>query len=330
VAVSIGGAVTQLFDLQTTGLEDQSAAATATAQGLQSGAQGAVANANANAAVARANSLDYTEAGVRLQQQGDYAEAASYGNAADIATNSATLADVAGQVQEYQNTRAVNATVGSQRASVAAAGLSNSGSALALARSSFQQGYLQNQMTRIQSLTREGGFLEEAAAARAEQQAATTAGDIAGTTIGAYEGERTAYQQEAAGAQATAQGYQAQQAAYNQVAANYGTMSSQATVQAASMSRYLSSYLSTQDMSNPENQMAAALLSGSSGSGWSVSSTGQLSYNGTAITGLPGTSGTSSGSISGSGGATFNGQNWVQNGQTVQLSPLRNLAWGVH
>jgi hypothetical protein len=325
VAVSIGSAVTQLFDLQNTGLEDQSQAAIQTANAVSSGAQGDVATANANVAAARAGAIDYTEAGVRLQQQGDYAEAASYGNAADIATNSATLADVAGQVQEYQNTRAVNQTVGAQRASVAAAGLSNSGSALALARSSFQQGYLQNQMTRVQTLTREGGFLEEAAAAHSEQTAAQTAGDIAGTTIGSYDAERAAYQAEAAGATATAAGYRTQADAYRTVAANYGTMSSQATVAASNMSAALTGYLRTADMSDPENQIAGALLSGNSGSGWSTGSNGQLSYNGQAITGTGSSGGSTpgnpvggtpyytNGQLTGRHGAGryFNGQQWV-------------------
>lgn len=121
-----------------------------------------------------------------LKSQGDLGEATAYGNAADVAENNATLAGIAGEIKEYQTTRDVYKTVGSQRAAIAASGFGDSGTSLALARSSFQQGYLDNQLTRTQTLSKQGGYLEEAAAAKAEAAAATTASDAALVEKDAY------------------------------------------------------------------------------------------------------------------------------------------------
>ena len=156
-------------------------------------------------------------------------------------------------------------------------------------------------MTRMQTLTKEGGFLEAAAAADAEQQAAKTAGDVANTTVGAYQQEQQAYRDVAGGydeqatgyedqatgyrAQATGYnaevgGYQAQRDAYAQQAATYGTMSSQATVTATNLSAALTGYLKATDPTSmsQEDQVAAMLLTGKSVGSWTMNSDGTVKY----------------------------------------------------
>lgn len=125
-----------------------------------------------------------TAAGIQTTGYGKDADA--YGKAADIAGGNAQLEEAAGAVQEYQQQREINATIGTQRADVAAAGFKESGSNVDLLRSSLQQGYLTTQLTRTQTNLTEGGYLEQQQAGLAEQQGARTASDAAAAARDAY------------------------------------------------------------------------------------------------------------------------------------------------
>lgn len=106
---------------------------------------------------------------------GDIAEEGDYTQAETIAQNNANIALVGGQVQEYQNMRTVMMTVGGQKADIAGAGFQESGTALSLAQSSMMQGVLQNQIIGTNADLQAGGFLQQAAASKAEAAAAATA-----------------------------------------------------------------------------------------------------------------------------------------------------------
>lgn len=114
--------------------------------------------------------------------QGYDLEAGIYGQAADFAERNAALAEMSGRVQALQAQREVMQTVGTQRASLAAAGFATSGSALAQIQSSLQEGYLTDQLIRTQASIEQGGYLEQAAASRMQRDAATVARDQAYAT----------------------------------------------------------------------------------------------------------------------------------------------------
>jgi hypothetical protein len=105
---------------------------------------------------------------------GTTAEAAQYQTAGQISAQNAATAEVSGQLQQYQNTRTLMNTLGTQRATYASNGFAQSGSALGVARSSLQQGLLQNQVLGVNSQLEAGGYLEQVAASEAEATAATT------------------------------------------------------------------------------------------------------------------------------------------------------------
>lgn len=111
---------------------------------------------------------------LNTEAAGTTAEAAQYGTAADISQQNAQLATVSGQLQQYQNTRTLMNTLGTQQADISGAGFADTGTAVNLARSSLQQGLLQNQVLGVNAQVEAGGYLEQAAASTAEQQAAQT------------------------------------------------------------------------------------------------------------------------------------------------------------
>lgn len=115
------------------------------------------------------------QAALTTEAAGTTAEAGEYGQAAAGATNNAQIATLSGQLQQYQNTRTLMNTLGTQAADVSGAGFQNSGTALNLARSSLQQGVLQNQVIGMNAELESGGYLEQASASQAEQQGALTA-----------------------------------------------------------------------------------------------------------------------------------------------------------
>lgn len=118
--------------------------------------------------------------------QGDTAEQSGYLTAQDIAEQNASLEKVSGSIQQAQQEREVNQSLGTQQAAVASAGFGSGGSALALLRSSRQQGYLAEQLTGVQSDITAGGFIGQAAAAKSEASAAGIAASAA-TTLAATE-----------------------------------------------------------------------------------------------------------------------------------------------
>jgi len=124
--------------------------------------------------------------GQTFSAQGYALEGEAYGLAADIATQNAALEAASGEIQAYQERRKVAEAIGGQRADTAAAGFKTSGSSLAALKSSYQQGYLSEQIIRTQSLMTEGGYLEEATAARLQRDAAGVAGKAATELGDAY------------------------------------------------------------------------------------------------------------------------------------------------
>ncbi len=114
-----------------------------------------------------------------IEAKGNTAEAEQYDAAGNISENNAALEQVSGQIQQFQNMRKLTSTLGAQTAGYAAAGFQSSGSALSVARSSLQQGLLQNQVLGQNANLAAGGYLEQAAASRAEATTARTAADAA-------------------------------------------------------------------------------------------------------------------------------------------------------
>ena len=106
---------------------------------------------------------------------GDLGEETAYNTAGSIANANARLALVGGQVQQYQQGLQIQQTLGAQRAAVSAGGFAESGSSLALLRSSTQQGLLQQQITGVNSELQAGGYTEQGAASAAEAAAAGAA-----------------------------------------------------------------------------------------------------------------------------------------------------------
>lgn len=147
---------------------------------------------------------DYTAAtGSDFTAQGASLEQRAYLTAQKVAQNNEELAVVSGNIQNTQTEREVRSTIGSQRATVAAAGFGDSGSALALARSSRQQGYLHEQLTGVQSQIEAGGYAAQATAAGMEASA-TGVASTAATTLAAAQRTNGALMQSYATAEAGA------------------------------------------------------------------------------------------------------------------------------
>lgn len=105
------------------------------------------------------------------QAAGYAAEGAAYGTAAEVANQNAFLSEISGSVKTLQEQRALTRSLGEQTAQIAASGFAASGSNLDILRSSLQEGYITQQLTAVQTALQKGGYLEEAAAAKAEQAA---------------------------------------------------------------------------------------------------------------------------------------------------------------
>lgn len=116
-----------------------------------------------------------------LESQGSLAEAGAYTTAEGISNANAQIVGVSGQLQQYQNTRQLMQTLGSQAADYSANGFQQSGTALNVARSSLQQGLLQGQVIGVNTSLEAGGYLEQAAASQAEVVAAQNAANVENT-----------------------------------------------------------------------------------------------------------------------------------------------------
>jgi hypothetical protein len=117
--------------------------------------------------------------GSLLTAKGADIEAAAYGVAAGIATENQRGEALAEQVRQVQIMREIDQTIGQQKAATAANGFQMSGSALDIMQSSYQQGYLSQQISGMQSTQVQRGYMEQAAAATGEMEAATVRGDAA-------------------------------------------------------------------------------------------------------------------------------------------------------
>ena len=115
-----------------------------------------------------------TQNALNIQAGGAAQEAGQYQTAEEIAQQNAKLAGVSGELQQYQNTRVLMNTLGTQAADISGAGFADSGSALSLAKSSLRQGLLQNQVLGENAQLEAGGYLEQAQASAAEAQGAQT------------------------------------------------------------------------------------------------------------------------------------------------------------
>lgn len=109
-----------------------------------------------------------------LASKGYSDEATSYTNAAAIARQNETLAGAAGQIEQAQIGLEVGRTIGSQQASIAAAGFGSGGTALSLMRASQRQGSIEQQLTGTNAEIQQMGYEQQAQAAEAESKAAST------------------------------------------------------------------------------------------------------------------------------------------------------------
>lgn len=149
-----------------------------------------------------AASADSSKAsGLRIKAQGDALEGENYDLAASLAQQNEKYTEQSTAIKQLQNDRQIYSTIGGQRADVAGAGFSSSGSAMDLMADSAKQGALIKSVTAQQGLITEAGYTEQAqsyqnmskAAAFAVQgdndaaDAADTAGIGAGIT-GALKG----------------------------------------------------------------------------------------------------------------------------------------------
>lgn len=99
---------------------------------------------------------------LRTKARGDIAEADNYDLAAGLAQKNQEYTATSTRIQQAQLDRSVTQTLGGQRASVAAAGFANSGSALDLMRDSASQGALARGVLGQQGAITEAGFAEQA------------------------------------------------------------------------------------------------------------------------------------------------------------------------
>jgi hypothetical protein len=148
------------------------------------GEAGAAAQATGNA-----QALETEAAGTQQEVQ-------EYGIAGGISSENAQMATLSGQLQQYQNTRSLMNTLGSQAAGISGNGFQESGTALNLARSSLQQGLLQNQVLGLNAQMESGGYLEEAASSQAEATAASTAAATESSEAGSAQNLATLSTQE--------------------------------------------------------------------------------------------------------------------------------------
>ena len=113
---------------------------------------------------------------------GDYAEGKAYSQAAKYAKQNAVVSEEAGQIKSFQTERAIYRTLGAQKAQYAGAGLTESGSAQDVLRSSISQGSLEKAIVNEQTQINVTGYEEQAAQFKGMATAAKEAGtgDIIG------------------------------------------------------------------------------------------------------------------------------------------------------
>lgn len=144
----IGGAASDLF----AGFSAQ-AQGSLQAQGLQITAEGTQISAQ---------STELSADSLRIQAQGNLAESSEYDQAAVLAQQNEDFTKQSTAVQDMQEARTITQTIGGQKASVAGAGFSSSGSAYDLMRDSAQQGALARSTLQQQGVITEAGYAEQA------------------------------------------------------------------------------------------------------------------------------------------------------------------------
>jgi hypothetical protein len=132
----------------------------------------------------------FAASGDRAKAKGDFLEAQSYDEAAVLAGQNAQFTQVSTAVKQVQIDRANTQMIGGQKADVAGAGFSASGSALDLLRDSASQGALTKAVAGEQGLITEAGYKEQQQSYVNMSSAATIAGNAAnkaaeGADIGA-------------------------------------------------------------------------------------------------------------------------------------------------
>lgn len=123
----------------------------------------------------------------RTTAAGYGAEVTSYKSGEDIARQNALLEGISGDIQSIQQLRDLGISVGATRAAVAGAGFKESGSAVDQIASDLRLGYMNNQLIKTQSSITAGGFMEQAAADKAQADAARMAQQSASDTAAAYD-----------------------------------------------------------------------------------------------------------------------------------------------
>lgn len=118
--------------------------------------------------------------GSLFTSEGNAAEANSYTSAASLDEQNAQLTAASTRIQATQEARTVSQSLGTTVADVAGAGFTESGSALAILKSSAQQGALASSLINIQGAINENAYAAEAGANTAKAKAANEA-NTAGT-----------------------------------------------------------------------------------------------------------------------------------------------------
>lgn len=127
--------------------------------------------------------------GLRVKAMGDRAEAENYDRASVLALQNKQFTEESTAIQQYQLERNTMIQIGGQKADIAGAGFSASGSALDILRDSASQGALAKAVLGQQGLITEAGYQEQSdsyvtmaktarATADAEDQMASRTEDI--------------------------------------------------------------------------------------------------------------------------------------------------------
>lgn len=138
----------------------------------------------------RAKGIEYTAdaSAQRTSAAGYDAEISAYDASGLSSEQNAVYAKATGDILDYQTQRDTARTIGKQNAQLAGSGFSaDTGSSVDQVRSSLQEGYLADQLVRTQSLFEQGGYLEQAAASKAQSGAAQFAKGAALNTAGVYD-----------------------------------------------------------------------------------------------------------------------------------------------
>lgn len=123
----------------------------------------------------KAKGLNLQASGLRIKAQGDLAEASEYDLAGNLAKQNEAFTEQSTAIKKMQQDRANTMALGGERADIAGAGFSESGSALDILRDSASQGALTKAVLGQQGLITEAGYQEQADSFSVMSGAARTA-----------------------------------------------------------------------------------------------------------------------------------------------------------